>query len=293
MKTKQAKDFLVQQTAEQAARESVPLSETEQKMMYFTESDATSCDNPVELNEEFEAQYDTAEYETKISRLLHHAYDRLKLEDPEGKRSAPRIPGCARSVIRLRPGDVYMLFRKRGLTALLFAATSLAASLPAQTPVSIRIDAQGATTPFPHFWEQTFGSGRAILSLRESYRNDLRTVKQATDFQSIRFHGIFLDEVGLYDPDRQVKNPGLGAQAANDSSAYNFSYIDQIYDGLLANGVRPFVELTFMPRKMAADPTLTTSLLVSPCRITSKGLQALGRHDACLWQPSDRAIRHR
>src|SRR5206468_6029223 len=49
MKTKQAKDFLVQQTAEQAARESVPLSETEKKMMYFTESDATSCDNPVEL----------------------------------------------------------------------------------------------------------------------------------------------------------------------------------------------------------------------------------------------------
>jgi hypothetical protein len=82
MKTKQAKDFLVQQTAEQAARESVPLSETEKKMMYFTESDATSCDNPVELNEEFEAQYDTGEYETKISRLLHHAYDRLKLEDP-------------------------------------------------------------------------------------------------------------------------------------------------------------------------------------------------------------------
>src|SRR5437899_12484488 len=54
MKTKQAKDFLVQQTAEQAARESVPLSETEKKMMYFTESDAKSCDNPVYLKEEFE-----------------------------------------------------------------------------------------------------------------------------------------------------------------------------------------------------------------------------------------------
>jgi len=54
-------------------------------MMYFTETDATSCDNPVELNEEFEAQYDTAEYETKISRLVHHAYDRLKLEAPRGK----------------------------------------------------------------------------------------------------------------------------------------------------------------------------------------------------------------
>ena len=33
---------------------------------------------------------------------------------------------------------------------------------------------------------------------------------------------------------------------------YNFSYVDQIYDGLLENGVRPFVELSFMPKKLAA-----------------------------------------
>src|SRR5665213_2337685 len=104
----------------------------------------------------------------------------------------------------------------------------------------IVIDAKAATTPFPHFWEQTFGSGRAILSLRQSYREDLRTVKQATDFQSIRFHVILHDEVGLYDPDRKTKNPGLAAQAANDASVYNFSYIDQIYDGLLAEHVRPY-----------------------------------------------------
>jgi hypothetical protein len=60
MKTKQAKDFLVQQTTEQAALENIPLSDIEKKMMYPTESHATSCDNPVELNEEFEAQHDTA-----------------------------------------------------------------------------------------------------------------------------------------------------------------------------------------------------------------------------------------
>jgi len=78
MKTKQAKDFLVQQAAEQAARENVPLSDLEKKMMYFTESDPTSCENPIDLNEEFEAKYDKTEYEAKISRLLHHAYDRLK-----------------------------------------------------------------------------------------------------------------------------------------------------------------------------------------------------------------------
>jgi xylan 1,4-beta-xylosidase len=144
------------------------------------------------------------------------------------------------------------------LAALLLTSTTLfiypvhaQTSSPAE---HLTVDSSVPTTPFPHFWEQTFGSGRAILSLRESYRNDLRSVKQITNFDSVRFHGILMDEVGLYDPDRKTQNPGLAAQTANDASVYNFSYIDQIYDGLLANGVRPFVELSFMPKKMASDP---------------------------------------
>src|SRR5579875_2034280 len=148
-----------------------------------------------------------------------------------------------------------MTFRRTWASALL-TGCCLAAFTPVHLMAQeqINIDAKAATTPFPHFWEQTFGSGRAILSLRDSYRQDLRTVKEATDFRSVRFHGIFMDEVGLYDPDRITKNPGLTAEKANDASVYNFSYIDQIYDGLLANGVRPFVELSFTPKKMASDP---------------------------------------
>jgi xylan 1,4-beta-xylosidase len=137
------------------------------------------------------------------------------------------------------------------LAAILLLTSALS---PAQQPVNLTIDTAAPTTPFPHFWEQTFGSGRAILALRDSYRRDLRTVKEATNFQSIRFHGILMDEVGLYDPDRKTKNPGLAAVAANDASIYNFNYIDQIYDGLLDAGVRPYVELSFMPRKLASDP---------------------------------------
>ena len=133
-------------------------------------------------------------------------------------------------------------------------ASSAFAQNPAPTPVNLTIDAHAPTTPFPHFWEKTFGSGRAILALRADYRADLHTVKQATDFQSIRFHGILDDEVGVYDPDRQTKNPGLAAQAANDASIYNFFYLDEIYDGLLAEHVKPYVELSFMPEKMASEP---------------------------------------
>jgi xylan 1,4-beta-xylosidase len=107
----------------------------------------------------------------------------------------------------------------------------------------IEINLQAPTHHFPHYWEQMFGSGRAILSLRDSYRRDLRQVKEATGFEYLRFHAIFHDEVGVYDEDSEGK------------PVYNFSYIDQIYDGLLENHVRPFVELGFMPVKLAAQPT--------------------------------------
>jgi len=107
---------------------------------------------------------------------------------------------------------------------------------------TIRVNLQATSHPFPHYWEQMFGSGRAILSLRDSYRRDLREVKDATGFEYIRFHAIFHDEVGLYDEDSEGK------------PVYNFSYVDQIYDGLLENHVRPFVELSFMPGKLAAEP---------------------------------------
>jgi xylan 1,4-beta-xylosidase len=128
----------------------------------------------------------------------------------------------------------------------------IAIAAPAQSSERLVIDARAATTPFPHFWEKTFGSGRAILSLREDYRDDLRTVKAATGFESIRFHGILMDEVGVYDPDRRITHPDAEAEASNDPSIYNFSYVDQIYDGLLANHVKPFVEVSFMPTKLAS-----------------------------------------
>src|ERR1700688_29541 len=96
-------------------------------------------------------------------------------------------------------------------------------------PATVEIDAAAPSHPFPHFWEKMFGSGRAVLSLRESDRHDLRETKRITDFEYIRFDAIFHDEIGLYDEDKDGK------------PVYNFSYVDQIYDGVLENKVRPFI----------------------------------------------------
>jgi xylan 1,4-beta-xylosidase len=120
------------------------------------------------------------------------------------------------------------------------ALTLAAAPLLAQTPESITVDVSSPAQPFPHFWEHMFGSGRAVLSLRESYREDLRAVREVTGVSYVRFHGLLNDEMGLY------------SVGAHGEPIYNFSYVDQVYDGLLANGVRPVVELSFMPAKLAA-----------------------------------------
>ena len=81
----------------------------------------------------------------------------------------------------------------------------------------------------------------------------------------MRFHAILDDEVGIYDEDK------------SGDPVYNFSYVDQIYDGLLANGVRPYVELWFMPTKLASRKA--SGLLVSSDRCAARGLGQVGRFD--------------
>jgi len=129
-----------------------------------------------------------------------------------------------------------------GTFALLTLSSSAAATgAGPATSVEIHVDATAPGTPFPHFWERMFGSGRATLALRDDYRRDLEDVDRATGFDYVRFHGILDDDVGV------VERNGDG------KLAYNFTYVDQIYDGLLARGVKPFVELGFMPTALTSD----------------------------------------
>ena len=143
----------------------------------------------------------------------------------------------------------------------LLIGAGLSACTMAIAQETIDIDAQAPAKPFPHFWEQMFGSGRAILSLRESYREDMRGVKKVADFKYVRFHAIFHDEVGVYNEDEHG-NP-----------VYNFAYVDQIYDGLLKGGVRPFVEISFMPKKLAFNPDALHPFWYKQCVSPPKNME--------------------
>lgn len=128
MNAKEAKDFLVQQTAEQATLENVPLSDLEKRMMYFVENDPMSCSNPLELNSEFEAQYDAREYEAKIGGLLQRAHKRLKVKVP-GKYAIGTTPSehfakviitclfCCRRSLSLRMGGAVPRTGSSGVAA--------------------------------------------------------------------------------------------------------------------------------------------------------------------------------
>src|SRR5271170_995518 len=66
------------------------------------------------------------------------------------------------------------------LTSLISPVHGQSKQLPADAArgaeTTITVDLNAPSHPFPHFWEQMYGSGRAVLSLRESYRDDLREV---------------------------------------------------------------------------------------------------------------------
>ena len=119
-------------------------------------------------------------------------------------------------------------------------------------PSIIEVDAGGPSHFLPHFWEKMFGSERAIVTMRESWRNDLRAVEKITGFEYVRFHAIFHDEMGVYNED------------ASGKPVFNFTYVDQVYDGLLENGVKPFVEVSFMPRALSSNPATSQAFFYKP-----------------------------
>ncbi|RPI27778.1 MAG: beta-xylosidase [Chloroflexota bacterium] len=100
-------------------------------------------------------------------------------------------------------------------------------------------DLSQSSTHFPHFWEHGVGSGRASLALRADWQAQLRKCHAELGFQYVRFHGLLSDDMGT-----------LVYQ--NEQWIYSFFNADQIIDFLLSIGMKPFIELSFMPEALAS-----------------------------------------
>jgi xylan 1,4-beta-xylosidase len=111
----------------------------------------------------------------------------------------------------------------------------------AQTRV-VHADVSHVSGPHTQVPLRVIGAGRANEGLRADWQQQLATVQREIGFQYIRMHGILHDDMGVYTED------------AHGNPQYNFQYVDALYDALLALHIRPFVELTFMPSKLASGP---------------------------------------
>jgi xylan 1,4-beta-xylosidase len=94
-------------------------------------------------------------------------------------------------------------------------------------------------TPLPHFWEHTVGSDHAPVALRADWQQQLRRCHNELRFQYVRFHGLLSDDMGT-------------VVREQNKLLYSFFNADKVFDFLLSIGMKPFVELSFMPTALAS-----------------------------------------
>jgi xylan 1,4-beta-xylosidase len=111
---------------------------------------------------------------------------------------------------------------------------------PFESAPSIKVsgDASAISLSLTHFWSFCVGAGRANEGLRAGWQEQLRLAKEHCGFRFCRFHGLFHDDMFVY---REV----------GERVAPNFQYVDELFDRMLAMGVRPFVEFGFCPKALA------------------------------------------
>jgi xylan 1,4-beta-xylosidase len=130
--------------------------------------------------------------------------------------------------------------------------------------VVVRVDASTVTRDLPRPWQYMIGSEHLshLLSeeetggrpIGEELAEALRIVHDELGVRTVRAHAIFGDDLGVY-------------KEVDGQAVYDFGKVDEVYDTITAMGLRPIVELGYMPRDLAADPSRTVfgyGAIVSP-----------------------------
>ncbi|WPV01730.1 cellulase family glycosylhydrolase [Mucilaginibacter sp. cycad4] len=104
----------------------------------------------------------------------------------------------------------------------------------------INIDFKKEKGSFNTSFNLCVGAGRANEGLRADWQQQLAVVRKECGFKYIRMHGLLTDDMAVYREDR------------NGNPEYNYQYVDALYDYILSIGMKPFVELGFMPGALAS-----------------------------------------
>jgi xylan 1,4-beta-xylosidase len=150
-----------------------------------------------------------------------------------------------------------------------------AASATVAGAIDIRVNATEIVKPLAHPWHMV---GAEHLSMLFYPTNDqgievgaelaesLRIANLELGMNRVRAHGILLDDLGCY-------------SERDDEPCYDFSGIDRVYDKVISLGLRPVVELSFMPRALSANPSATIfgyGAIISPPKDYARWAQLVG-----------------
>lgn len=100
-----------------------------------------------------------------------------------------------------------------------------------------------ANIPFHNNAMYCIGTGRMGLALQKAYHDQLKYVQEEIGFSHIRGHGLFSDDMAIY----QVYE-----EDHTEKTEYNFTYLDMVMDDYKSLGLKPFLELGFMPKRLAS-----------------------------------------
>jgi xylan 1,4-beta-xylosidase len=152
-------------------------------------------------------------------------------------------------------------------------AEGLALSVPVEAVasvadgrVSLHVDVTDVRGALLRPWRQMIGSEYLALLLQGAgpgghqvgaeLSEAFRIVHRELGTKTVRAHAILHDTLGVYRSD-------------GDDTTHDFTNVDRIVDRVIATGLRPVIELSFMPADLASDPTTTVFAyegIISPPR---------------------------
>lgn len=157
---------------------------------------------------------------------------------------------------------------------------------------SINLDAGKSAGVLKHTWKNIMNVASAFDLLISDIQEMIRRTQEEIGFKYIHFTGIFSDDLRVCS-----RLPG-------GRLVFNFAYIDKIFDFVLSVGLKPFVQLTYMPNAIAKDSSrrLFNSIVSAPedneewCLLIREFLHHLISHYSleevsswyfCIWNQPD------
>jgi xylan 1,4-beta-xylosidase len=180
-----------------------------------------------------------------------------------------------------------VLMGRLRLGAIAVALLTCAASVPgtsqtaAPTPVSIRVDLAKSLGPYTPIY-RWFGYDESNYTTMEHGKQLLRELHDLTpEPVYIRAHHLLTSGNGV--AELKWSSSNVFSLDAHGKPAYDFTITDQTFDEYQRAGVRPFVELGFMPKDLASNVPGVTEYQLHYPQPTMAGASNNPPKDYAMW----------